>query len=169
MPRFYFDITDVHGYHRDDHGDDHGDDLGSFEEARQQCQIVLPDIARSELPDGELHIIACDVRDEADRLVYRGRLTYEGTRLRPELASCRSMHLATSSDGPSNLKSGIQDCRYRWVPMLLGVALKSRDEAGEPAGVLRLIIGGDGGYEGWRVTRSHPKISIDARSRDTAI
>lgn len=76
MTRYYFDVTNSSGFHRDDHGDD----LGSFEEAREQCQSLLPDIAREELPDGELHTITCDVRDEAKRLIYRGRLTYEGTR-----------------------------------------------------------------------------------------
>ena len=52
----------------------------TIKEAREQCQGLLPDIARDELPDGELHTVTCDVRDEADRAIYRGRLTYEGTR-----------------------------------------------------------------------------------------
>ncbi len=76
MPRFYFDVTDARGHHRDDQGDE----LGGFEDARMQCQVILPDIAREELPDGELHVVTCEVRDETGRVVYRGRLTYEGTR-----------------------------------------------------------------------------------------
>lgn len=76
MPRFYFDIHDSRGFHRDEFGED----LDGFEAARAQCQSLLPDIAREELPDGELHTITCDVRDETDRVVYRGKLTYEGTR-----------------------------------------------------------------------------------------
>ena len=51
------------------------------EEARQQAQSLLPDLARDELPDGELHTVACEVRDGSGRIVYRGRLTYEGVRL----------------------------------------------------------------------------------------
>ncbi len=76
MPRFFFDVRDATGFHRDEFGDE----FASFEEARDQAQSLLPDIAREELPNGELHIIACDIRDEADRIVYRGKLTFEGTR-----------------------------------------------------------------------------------------
>ena len=74
MPRYYFDITDNRGPHRDEFGTD----LSDFEEAREHCQSLLPDIAREELPDGELHIITCDVRDDTGRVVYRGKITYEG-------------------------------------------------------------------------------------------
>ena len=76
MGRYFFDIHDCKGFHRDDFGDV----FASFDEARMQAQCLLPDIAREELPDGELHVIMCDVRDEAGRAVYRGRLTYEGMR-----------------------------------------------------------------------------------------
>lgn len=76
MVRYYFDVRDGSGFHRDEFGDE----FASFEEARMQAQSLLPDIAREEMPDGELHVITCDVRDEADRNVYRGRLTYEGMR-----------------------------------------------------------------------------------------
>ncbi len=76
MPRYYFDVRDNGGLHRDDIGDE----FDSFEDARTQAQSLLPDIAREELPDGDLHIITCDVRDEAGRVVYRGEITYRGTR-----------------------------------------------------------------------------------------
>ena len=76
MPRYYFDIRDARGCHRDEIGDD----FVSFEEARAQCQSLLPDIAREELPDGEMHSILCDVRDHTGRVVYRGTLTYRGAR-----------------------------------------------------------------------------------------
>lgn len=77
MPRYFFDVSDGEGHHRDEFGSECDD----FEDARQQCQGLLPDIAREELPDGELHTISCDVRDESGRVVYRGRITFEGTRL----------------------------------------------------------------------------------------
>ena len=77
MPRYFFDIQDAKGLHRDDVGDEFAD----FEEAREQAQGLLPDIAREELPDGELHKIVCEVRDETGRAVYRGQLTFHGTRL----------------------------------------------------------------------------------------
>ena len=76
MARYYFDVQDGRGFHRDEIGDE----FDSFEEAREQAQALLPDIAREELPDGELHVITCDVRNESGRVIYRGKLTYEGTR-----------------------------------------------------------------------------------------
>ncbi len=77
MARYFFDITDGTGFHSDSFGDEFDD----VEEARAQAQALLPDIARAELPDGELHIIRCDVRDHTGRIVYRAKLTFEGTRL----------------------------------------------------------------------------------------
>ena len=76
MPLYYFDVTDGGGFHRDEFGDD----FDSFDEAREHAQGLLPDIVRQELPDGELHTVSCDVRDDADHTVYRGKLTYKGTR-----------------------------------------------------------------------------------------
>ena len=75
MARYYFDLQDGRGFHRDEIGDE----FDSFEEAREQAQVLLPDIVREELPDGELHVITCDVRDQSGRIIYRGKLTYEGT------------------------------------------------------------------------------------------
>ena len=76
MPRYYFDVRDSKGFLHDDVGDT----FDTFEEARDHCQGLLPDIAREELPDGDLHIITCDVRDQTGDVVYRGELTYRGTR-----------------------------------------------------------------------------------------
>ena len=67
IPRYFFDVRDSQGFHRDDAGDE----FDSFDEARTQAQSLLPDIAREELPDGDLHTITCDVRDETGRVVYR--------------------------------------------------------------------------------------------------
>ena len=80
VPLYFFDVHDGNGFHRDEFGDD----FDSFEEAREHAQALLPDIARTELPDGELHVIMCEVRDKTGRIVYRGKLTYEGTRPLPE-------------------------------------------------------------------------------------
>ena len=76
MPRFFFDVCDAKGLHRDEFGDEYA----SFEEARDQAQSLLPDIAREELPDGELHQITCEVRDDTGHIVYQGKLTFEETR-----------------------------------------------------------------------------------------
>ena len=75
MPRYFFDVRDGKGFHRDDVGDE----FDGFDDVRQQCQALLPDIARDELPDGDLHEISCDVRDETGRVVYRGEMIYRGT------------------------------------------------------------------------------------------
>ena len=76
MPRYFFDICDSKGFHRDEFGSE-CDDL---DDARTMCQCLLPDINREELPDGESHAVTCDVRDGTGRVVYRGRITFEGTR-----------------------------------------------------------------------------------------
>ena len=72
---YYFDIIDNDVLARDEFGVE----LGSIEEARDQAQALLPDIAVRDLPNGELHKITCEVRDEADKVVYRGELTFRGT------------------------------------------------------------------------------------------
>lgn len=76
MPRYHFDIRDGRGIHRDEFGDV----FDTFDEAREQCQGVLADLARDELPGGDLHTITCDMRDEADRVVYRGEIAFRGMR-----------------------------------------------------------------------------------------
>ena len=75
MPRFYFDLVDSRGLHRDLIGDE----FHSFEEARAQAQALLGDIAPEDLSDGQSHTTACDLRDDGDRLVFRGEITYRGT------------------------------------------------------------------------------------------
>ena len=77
MPRYYFDIRNAEGFHRDDYGTD----LANLEEAITQAQTLLPDLIREELPDGDWHDVACDVRDETDRVVYQAEVTYRGRRL----------------------------------------------------------------------------------------
>ena len=75
MARYFFDVRDGQGFHHDDVGDE----FDGFEDARQQCQALLPDIARDDLPHSDHHGISCEVRDETGRVVYRGELTYRGT------------------------------------------------------------------------------------------
>ena len=83
MPRYYFDIIDNGVMSRDEFGVE----LASFEEARDQAQSLLPDIARAELPDGDQHTFVCDVREETRGLIYRGSLMYQGTSLANPLVS----------------------------------------------------------------------------------
>lgn len=76
MPRYFLDIHDAKGFHRDEAGDE----LEGLDEASDQCQAILSDLTRYELPDGDLHQVACEVRDGSGTVVYRGKLTYEGSR-----------------------------------------------------------------------------------------
>ena len=76
MPLYFFDVVDNGVVSRDEFGVE----LTGFDEARGEAIVLLPDIARDELPDGERHVFACWVRDERDRVVYRGTLTYQGER-----------------------------------------------------------------------------------------
>ena len=70
MPRFFFDIINADKLTRDDFGAD----MSGIEEARDQAISLLPDIARDDLPDGDVHDFVCEVRSETGRIVYRARL-----------------------------------------------------------------------------------------------
>ena len=71
MPRYFFDVLDDGRLARDAFGVD----LPDIAEVRDHAIGLLPDIARDELPDGERHDFACEVRNDAGRIVYRARLT----------------------------------------------------------------------------------------------
>ncbi|MGI3904007.1 MAG: DUF6894 family protein [Janthinobacterium lividum] len=75
MARYYFALRNPDGFHHDKFGEN----FDSFEDARTQAKSILPDMAREELPDGDLHIITCNVRDEAGCIFYRGEIIYRGT------------------------------------------------------------------------------------------
>ena len=77
MPRYFFDLHISDGLHRDEFGEDFVDHRAAHDHA----QALLPNIIRAELPDGDWHDISCDVRDETGRVIYRGEITYRGTRL----------------------------------------------------------------------------------------
>lgn len=77
MPKFFFDLLDNGGLHNDEAGDD----FASSDEARVQAQALLVDIFGEDLPDSELHVVRCHVRDHTGRIIYRGALTFEGSGL----------------------------------------------------------------------------------------
>jgi hypothetical protein len=58
MPQYGFDTSDDDGFHPDEFGHE----LDDYEEARQQAQAVIPHIMKEELPDGESHVVICDMR-----------------------------------------------------------------------------------------------------------
>ena len=74
MARFFFDLRDSRGWYQDRIGEV----LDTVDDACIQAQALLSDIAGDEMPAGDDYRILCEVRDEGDRIVYRGTLTYEG-------------------------------------------------------------------------------------------
>lgn len=75
MPRFFFDIQDRDGCHRDEAGDEF-DDLA---QAQDQARALLSDIARWQSFESGQETLACCVRDSEGEVIYRGELIYRGT------------------------------------------------------------------------------------------
>lgn len=75
MTRYYFDIHDHKGFHRDSDGIECDD----AEDARKQAQTILADIIREQVPNGDIHEITGQVRDHAGLIVYKAQLRLQGT------------------------------------------------------------------------------------------
>jgi hypothetical protein len=78
MPRFFFDTFDGERLQPDETGQE----LSDIEAAKSKAQMVLPDIARDALPDGNHRTFVVNVRDEAGQTVVRAALSLvvaEGT------------------------------------------------------------------------------------------
>ena len=75
MPRFFFDVHD--GHHE---RDDEGTLCDDVQAAVLEAKILLPAIARHEVPeDGERQIITVMVTDEDGHAVYSASLCFVGT------------------------------------------------------------------------------------------
>ena len=74
MPRYFFDIRDHKGLHHDDDGVE-CDDL---DDARKQAQTLVADVIREQVPDGDLHEVACEVREGTRKIAYRVKVTLQG-------------------------------------------------------------------------------------------
>ena len=74
MARYDFDIHDGDKWYRDEFGIE----LANFSEARDQAISILPDIAQDAGWSEDHHEVVCQVRDDADGLVYEGELTFSG-------------------------------------------------------------------------------------------
>jgi hypothetical protein len=68
--RYFFDTDDGRGLVSDQQGQEL-----SPEDARRAAIVVLPELARDALPDGNEHVFTSLVRDERGRVVFRARLT----------------------------------------------------------------------------------------------
>ncbi len=82
MPRYFFDVHDHGGFHRDDEGTECVD----LEKARQEARHALPEIARFAIPsDGDQQAFTVLVRLEgSEAVVYTATLTYAGLTLNGE-------------------------------------------------------------------------------------
>lgn len=79
MPVYYFDIR----RRGEDYRDEIGDRFDSVEQAMAHARSLLSDIARDHPPREDGPVVACALRDEAGRIVYRGELLYRGVRMAP--------------------------------------------------------------------------------------
>ena len=75
MPRYFFDVHDIRGIHRDDHGHD----LPDLEAVRKEAMRTLPEIAYDQMPsDGDRQSYVVLVTDEDGHPVYSATLNYTG-------------------------------------------------------------------------------------------
>lgn len=74
MPRYFFDLIDD-GRRAPDK---FGEDLIDLTEASDQAQVLVVDIARERMPDGQARDYWCEVRDEAGVVIYTAHLSFEG-------------------------------------------------------------------------------------------
>ena len=76
MPHYFFDYQDGDTFLTDEEGSELADD----EMARKAATVLLPQVARDSLRDGEHRVFVATVR-KSGRLIYRGTLTFHGERL----------------------------------------------------------------------------------------
>lgn len=79
MPRFFIDTDDGDRLDRDEEGYDLSDSAA----ARIEAIGALPDLARSQIPDGDRRTFTVRVRDADGTLVYEATLTLEGRWIEP--------------------------------------------------------------------------------------
>ncbi len=74
MARFFFDLTNGHGFQRDNEGVE----LEGPDQVRGEVSRILTDIARDELPCESTVHIQVSVRDNSGLDVYNGELFFRG-------------------------------------------------------------------------------------------
>ncbi len=74
MARYHFDVIDAGNLTRDHFGVDLVDD----NEARDQAIALLPEMARTELPDGDQHEFVAIARNKQGETVYEASLALNG-------------------------------------------------------------------------------------------
>ncbi len=71
MPRYYFDVDDGDRKFIDDEGSD----MPDAKAARNEAILLLPDFAKTVLPDGGDRDFVSRVRDEAGNLIFEATFT----------------------------------------------------------------------------------------------
>jgi hypothetical protein len=72
MTRYFFDVVNGHGPTRDDHGYE----LRHPNLVQSEVSRILSEIAREEFGTMEAADVTINVRNEADEVVYTGRLAF---------------------------------------------------------------------------------------------
>jgi hypothetical protein len=80
MRLYYFDVHDGETFS----ADDIGIECAGMDEVPKQAVKALPEMARDELPDGDIRDFAVDARDEAGRRVLKATLSLRVERYDPE-------------------------------------------------------------------------------------
>ena len=73
MPRYFFDVFDGEKLTRDEIGIE----LADLERVRSEAIQALPEIARDELPDGDVRVFSVQARAEGDRVIFTASLTFK--------------------------------------------------------------------------------------------
>ena len=69
--RYFFDVQDD----EQSKPDEMGTEFGDLEAVRAAAIVLLPNIARDELPDGDARRFAVKVRDRSGRYIFEASLT----------------------------------------------------------------------------------------------
>jgi hypothetical protein len=74
MPRYFVDFQDGDEFHKDVVGIEYRD----VKTARREAALLLPSIAKDELPDGEHRTFIATLRDRDGKALYRAILVFHG-------------------------------------------------------------------------------------------
>ena len=70
MARYFFDVTDHEGKHRDDIGIECAD----LEAAREHAAVALPEMMREKMPNGMHSEVVVEIRDSEERELLRATI-----------------------------------------------------------------------------------------------
>jgi bifunctional DNase/RNase len=77
MNRYYFDFDTGLRFYRDPEGIKTDD----IDEVRREAIAILPEMVKDVLPDCDHRVFKVQVRDHADRVIFKATLTFNSERL----------------------------------------------------------------------------------------